>query len=156
MNIDEIKSLLEMMENSSVTLLEVKEGESKIRLEKNTAQMQVSSVQAMPLQTLPLSSNALPIQPPLDDAIEGEANVDFNKTFEVKSPMVGVFYAAPAPEADPFVRLGSWVKQGDVICIIEAMKILNEIIAEKDGEIVDICVENGQVVEFSQTLFKIC
>ncbi|HML49609.1 MAG TPA: acetyl-CoA carboxylase biotin carboxyl carrier protein, partial [Clostridia bacterium] len=74
---------------------------------------------------------------------------------EVKSPMVGVFYAAPSPESPPFVKRGDRVKRGDVLCIIEAMKLLNEIAAEADGEIADICVENGQVVEYSQTLFKI-
>jgi len=81
--------------------------------------------------------------------------VDFNNLVEVQSPMVGVFYAASAPDAAPYVTVGSKVKKGDTLCIIEAMKLLNEINAEVDGEIADICVENGQVVEFGQTLFKI-
>lgn len=74
---------------------------------------------------------------------------------EVKSPMVGVFYAAPSPEADPFVRIGDTVKKGDVLCILEAMKLMNEITAEQDGKIADICAKNGDVVEFGQVLFKI-
>ena len=73
----------------------------------------------------------------------------------VKSPLAGVFYAAPSPGAEPFVRVGSRVKKGDVLCIVEAMKLMNEIQAERDGEIVDICVHDGDVVEFGQTLFKL-
>ena len=69
--------------------------------------------------------------------------------------MVGVFYQAPSPEADPYVHVGSKVKKGDVLCVIEAMKLLNEITADTDGEIVDVCVENGQLVEYGQVLFKI-
>lgn len=75
-------------------------------------------------------------------------------TEEVKSPMVGVFYNVPYPEAEPFVRIGDTVKKGDVLCLLEAMKLMNEIQAEKDGKITDICVKNGDVVEFGQTLFK--
>lgn len=73
----------------------------------------------------------------------------------VNAPMVGVFYAAPAPDAEPFVRVGQHVQRGDVLCIVEAMKLMNEITADADGEIAEICVENGQVVEFGQPLFRI-
>ena len=69
--------------------------------------------------------------------------------------MVGIFYAAPSPEAEPFVKVGSKVKKGDTLCIIEAMKLMNDVVAEEDGEIVEICAENGSLVEFGQTLFKI-
>ncbi len=69
--------------------------------------------------------------------------------------MVGVFYEAPSPEAEPFVKVGSKVKKGDVLCVVEAMKLLNEITADADGEIVDVCVENGQLVEYGQVLYKI-
>jgi acetyl-CoA carboxylase biotin carboxyl carrier protein len=74
---------------------------------------------------------------------------------EIKSPMVGVFYSSPSPDADPFVRIGDTVKKGDVLCILEAMKLLNEIQAETDGKIVDICVKNEDVVEFGTVLFRI-
>jgi len=74
---------------------------------------------------------------------------------EIKSPIVGVFYNAPSPDAAPFATIGSTVKKGDVLCIIEAMKLMNEIIAEKDGKILDICVQNGDVVEYGTVLFKI-
>ena len=81
--------------------------------------------------------------------------VDFNDIIEVKSPLVGVFYASPAPDAEPFVKVGDKVKKGDVLCIVEAMKLMNEITASHDGEIVDVCIQNGSVVEFGQTLFKL-
>jgi acetyl-CoA carboxylase biotin carboxyl carrier protein len=101
----------------------------------------------MPVVTHQVSENEkLPI-------ING--SVDFNEISEVKSPMVGVFYQAPSPESEPFVKIGGRIKKGDVLCIIEAMKVMNEITADVDGELVDICAENGQIVEFGQTLFKV-
>ena len=69
--------------------------------------------------------------------------------------MVGIFYAAPSPDAEPFVKVGSKVKKGDTLCIIEAMKLMNDVVAETDGEIVEICADNGSLVEFGQILFKI-
>ena len=72
----------------------------------------------------------------------------------VKAPIVGVFYAAPSPDAEPFVKVGDTVKKGDLICIIEAMKFMNEITAEQDGTISEICVKNGDLVEFGQVIFK--
>jgi acetyl-CoA carboxylase biotin carboxyl carrier protein len=84
-----------------------------------------------------------------------DVGVDFNDIIEVKSPLVGVFYAAPSPEAEPFVKVGDRIKKGEVLCVVEAMKLMNEITATHDGEIVDICITNGAVVEFGQTLFKL-
>ena len=69
--------------------------------------------------------------------------------------MVGIFYAAPSPDAEPFVKVGQKVKKGDTLCIIEAMKLMNDVVAEEDGEIVEICADNGSLVEFGQVLFKI-
>lgn len=80
---------------------------------------------------------------------------DYNKYRDIKSPMVGIFYASPSPEAEPFVKVGKKVKKGDTLCIIEAMKLMNDVVAEEDGEIVEICAENGSLVEFGQVLFKI-
>ena len=84
-----------------------------------------------------------------------DAGADFNAAKMVTSPMVGVFYASPSPTDPPFVTVGSKVKKGDVLCIIEAMKLMNEITAEEDGEIIDICATNGSVVEYGQILFKL-
>ena len=74
---------------------------------------------------------------------------------EVKAPIVGVFYAAPAPGAAPFVKVGDTVEKGQVVCLIEAMKLMNDITAPRDGEVVDVCIVSGDVVEFGQTLFKL-
>lgn len=99
------------------------------------------------VQTAPAEEKA-----PLADEAEIK---DYNKYRDVKSPMVGIFYAAPSPDAEPFVKVGSRVKKGDTLCIIEAMKLMNDVVAEEDGEIVEICAENGALVEFGQILFKI-
>ena len=99
------------------------------------------------VQTAPTEEKA-----PLADEAEIK---DYNKYRDVKSPMVGIFYAAPSPDAEPFVKVGSRVKKGDTLCIIEAMKLMNDVVAEEDGEIVEICAENGALVEFGQILFKI-
>ena len=107
------------------------------------AVMPAAPVQAAPAAEAPAQESAVP------------ASGSFSNLTEVKSPMVGVFYDSPSPEADPYVKVGDKVKKGDVLCIIEAMKLLNEITAEQDGEIVDICAHNADVVEYGQTLFKI-
>ena len=99
------------------------------------------------VQTAPAEEKA-----PLADEAEIK---DYNKYRDVKSPMVGIFYAAPSPDAEPFVKVRSRVKKGDTLCIIEAMKLMNDVVAEEDGEIVEICAENGALVEFGQILFKI-
>ena len=149
MNIKNIKSLAQILESSGLTAIEVSEGDSKIRLEKKI-------IGAFNSQSFSQSMMQPPMIPSENKAhIITEKAVDFNNIKEIKSPMVGVFYGSPAPDAQAFVKVGSKVKKGDVLCIIEAMKLMNEIVAEIDGEIVDICVENGQVVEFSQILYKL-
>ena len=143
MNIEQVKSLAEIFTAHSLTFLEVNEGGTKIRLEKDAA----ASVAAAPSV---ISAPAQTVQ----EAIPDDLSVDFNHLTEIKSPMVGVFYSAPTPDSEPFVSIGSKVKKGDVICIIEAMKLMNEITADNDGEIVDICIKNGDIAEFGQVLFK--
>lgn len=149
MNTKNIKILAEIMKNSDLSVLEISEGENRVRLERNTAvRAAVSSQSAVP-------SLCEPQQMGTDLEETSAEPVDFNQLTEVKSPMVGVFYSAPAPDVEPFVTIGSKVKKGDVLCIVEAMKLMNEILAESDGEIVDICSKNGEIVEFGQTLFKL-
>lgn len=155
MNLEEIRTLAEIMSENGLTAIEITEGESNIRLEKNPpacvpaapmpipAVVPAAPVQAAPAAEAPAQESAVP------------ASGSFSNLTEVKSPMVGVFYDSPSPEADPYVKVGDKVKKGDVLCIIEAMKLLNEITAEQDGEIVDICAHNADVVEYGQTLFKI-
>ena len=97
---------------------------------------------------------AAPVPAPVPAPAEEEP-IDLSHTTAVRAPMVGVFYAAPAPGAEPFVQVGSKVKKGDTLCVIEAMKVMNEVTAEQDGEIVDICVKDGGLVEYGCCLMKV-
>lgn len=137
--------------------------------ESGLAKMEITENSADENFSLKLESGAVPpyapaplqYVPPVPEektSEEGETVADikdYNKYRDIKSPMVGIFYAAPAPDAEPFVKVGSKVKKGDTLCIIEAMKLMNDVVAESDGEIVEICAENGSLVEFGQILFKI-
>lgn len=147
MNIRQIRELARIAQEHGLTALEVSEGETTVRIERGQAVAGAA----------PAVETVQPVAPvlPLPDEPKGSA-VDFNHTYEVESPLVGVFYAAGAPGAEPFVKVGSHVKKGDVLCIIEAMKLMNEITSDRGGEVVDVCVGNGDVVEFGQTLFKLC
>ena len=137
MNLDEIRSLAQIMKDAELTKIEVTDGTNKISLEKR--------------MTLPPSAYAAGAdeKPSSLPAKSGE------NLREIKSPMVGVFYASPSPQQEPYVRVGGAVKKGDVICVIEAMKLLNEISSDQDGEIAEICAENGSIVEYGQVLFKL-
>ena len=145
MNIKQIRELAQIAAENGLSAIEIAEGENRVRIERA-----VSAPAAIPTVV------SMPLAAPAPAAEAEETNVDFNRTREIKSPMVGVFYAAPSPDAKPFVEVGSKVKKGDIVCIVEAMKLMNEITAEFDGEVVDICVHNGDVVEYGQTLFKLC
>ena len=127
--------------------------------ESGLGKMEISETAADKTFTLKLERNAevvaaLPV-PAAVSAPAPEDIKDYNKYRDIRSPMVGIFYAAPAPDAEPFVKVGKKVKKGDTLCIIEAMKLMNDVVAEEDGEIVEICAENGSLVEFGQVLFKI-
>lgn len=156
MNLEEIRTLAEIMSQNGLTAIEITEGETNIRLEK---EQPLPAPAPMCISAAPAAVPAAPAAAaaPAQEAAPAPAapSGDFSSLQEVKSPMVGVFYDSPSPEADPYVKVGDKVKKGDVLCIIEAMKLLNEITAESDGEIVDICAHNGDVVEYGQTLFKI-
>lgn len=144
MDIKNIKALVDLMNQGKLTSLEVCEGETKIRLEKRDSRPDA------PLpRTAPASGEEAAA------SVQDAGALDFNNLTEIRSPIVGVYYSAPTPDADPFVSIGSKVKKGDVLCIIETMKLMNEITSEHDGEIADICVKNGDIVEFGQVLFKI-
>jgi len=134
-NIDELGALSDFMDKKGISVLEVeRDGDSikKIRMEK-------AARAAAPV-----------IEAREEESAELEKEVSGKP---VKSPMVGVFYSASAPEENPYVHVGDKVKKGDVLCVIEAMKLFNEITADEDGEIVKICVSDGQVVEYGQCLF---
>lgn len=154
MNIKQIKALAQILAQNDLSALEINEGETHIRLERTVAQPAAQADAVLVAPPMPAAA-AQPAQEAPASAPVEDPGVDFNDVFEAKSPLVGVFYAAPSPGAEPFVRVGSRVKKGDVLCIVEAMKLMNEIQAERDGEIVDICAHDGDVVEFGQTLFKL-
>ncbi|MDD4796249.1 MAG: acetyl-CoA carboxylase biotin carboxyl carrier protein [Eubacteriales bacterium] len=142
MDIKQIQELAEIFCNYHMNLLEISENDLHIRMERS------------PAQTSAAAPRQEPPAPPTAQA-PGDAEVDFNDITEIKSPMAGVFYAAASPDAPAYVGIGSKVKKGDTLCIIEAMKLMNEIAAEQDGEVVDVCAQNGQIVEYGQTMFKI-
>ena len=146
MKLDEIRSLAQIMQESDLTSLEVSESDFKIRLEKK------HPLPAQPVMQFPLAESSEAAAKPSDDSTTKKSSENLK---EIKSPMVGVFYSSSSPESEPFVKVGSTVSKGDVVCIVEAMKLLNEINADQDGEIAEICVENGQVVEYGQTLFRL-
>lgn len=152
-NLDEIKEFINLLEDSSLSVFEIqKEDGSKIRLEKaQPAQQIVNTIPvangvAAPAPVAPATVESAPVAPAAPVA-------DSSKTID--APIVGVFYAASAPGKAPYVSEGKKVKKGDVVCIIEAMKCMNEIQAEEDGEIVEVLVKDGELVEYGQPLFKI-
>ncbi len=152
MKINDIKALAELVSKNNLSALEYSEGETHLRIENAPR-----TVTAAPAQAAPAAAPAAPAAAPAVEAAPvaaADAGADFNAAKMVTSPMVGVFYASPSPTDPPFVTVGSKVKKGDVLCIIEAMKLMNEITAEEDGEIIDICATNGSVVEYGQILFK--
>ncbi len=152
MNLRQIRELVRLRESSSLTVLEIEEADLRVRLEKGQTAGLAQPVPAALPQAVPA---ALPVETAPAPAPVADGTVDFNRLKEVKSPLVGIFYAAPSPGAEPFAGVGSRVKKGDVLCVVEAMKLMNEITADADGEVIDVCVQNGQVVEFGPILFKL-
>ena len=153
MDLRKLKTLIDLVAESDISELEVTEGESKVRIVKSGApasQGQVVMMQPQAVQSMPAVAHAAPAPQAAPEAAPAEPTGHV-----VKSPMVGTFYRSSAPGSPPFVEIGSVVKEGDTLCIIEAMKLLNEIDADASGTIRQILVENGQAVEFGQPLFII-
>lgn len=152
MDIRKVKKLIELLEESGIAEIEIHEGEESVRISRqNTTVTQVMG--AMPMQPAQMVAAAAPAAPVAAESPEVASAVITGH--QVKSPMVGSFYRAPSPGAKPFVEIGDRVNVGDTLCIIEAMKILNQIEADKAGVIIDILVENGQPVEYDEPLFII-
>ena len=151
MDIRKIKKLIELLEESGIAELEIKEGEESVRISRqSSAVVQTVAPAAAPIATAAPAPAAVAAPPPapLDNPVTETGH-------EVKSPMVGTFYAAASPTSGPFVSQGQQVNVGDTLCIIEAMKMMNQIEADKAGTIRSILVENGAPVEFDQVLFVI-
>lgn len=149
MELNEIKFLADLMEERGLTSLEIEEGERSIRMQR-----QQTSFEPLPVPTV-----TVPAPVPVASKVEPEAAedgvVDFNGVTELKSPMVGTVYVSPTPGSEPYVKAGDKVNKGQVLCIIEAMKLMNEYTAPQDGEIVDVCIRDGELVEYGQCLFKL-
>ena len=154
MDIRKVKKLIELLEESGIAEIEISEGEESVRISRYPKGMP-QLVAAAPMMA-PAAAPAAPataIAAPAQPAAEEKAGYREENT--VTAPMVGTFYSAPAPGAKTFVEMGDEVKIGQVLCIIEAMKIMNEIECDKAGTVTKILVENGQAVEFGQPLFII-
>jgi acetyl-CoA carboxylase biotin carboxyl carrier protein len=155
MDLRKLKTLIDLVSESNVSELEITEAEGKVRIVKGGPAMVQGTHMPMQMQ-MPMQSNVAAPAPALAPAAAAPAAApEAPKGHIVKSPMVGTFYRASAPGSKSFVEVGSQVKDGDTICIIEAMKILNEIEADKSGTIIEILCENGQAVEYGQPLFVI-
>ena len=153
MDLRKLKTLIDLVAESDIAELEVTEGESKVRIVKSSAAPQ-NQVVMMPQHSMPQTMSA-PAAPMVAQAASAPVAPAEPQGHIVKSPMVGTFYRSSAPGSPAFVEVGSTVKEGDTLCIIEAMKLLNEIDADTAGVIKQILVENGQPVEFGQPLFVI-
>ena len=160
MKMEDIRFLAELMRDTGLTALELKDDDATLKLERQEpaapvvapapAPVVVSTAPVMAPAAAPAAAPA-PAAPAAEPAQEEEPQGGI----EIKSPMVGVFYAAAEPGAAPFVSVGDKVGKGDVLCIIEAMKLMNEITAERDGVVTQVCCGNGQMVEYGQTLFRL-
>ena len=147
MDVKKIESLARLMQETGLTGLELVEDGQQLRLERQVEVVAAPVAAAAPAAPAAVGAEAL--------GVTHEAPQPAKEGTLVLSPTVDVFYSAPSPDARPFVEVGDQVKKGDTLCIIEAMKLMNEIPAELDGTVAEICVGNGQVVEFNQPLFRI-
>jgi len=153
-DIDRIKRLIEIMKENDLVELEISSGDEKILLKRAQAQPQQVVTSFPPAPGVPAPAEPRIAQAQMG-AEQGRAAEPQEELTEVKSPIVGTFYAAPSPDSEPYVDIGSHVEPQTVVCIIEAMKVLNEIKAETAGTISEILVKNGQAVEFGQVLFRV-
>ncbi len=150
MDIRKVKKLIELLEESNVQEIEIKEGEESVRISRG-------GTIAAPVQAISVPAAAAPPPPPpapaaSEPAPVSEAPPSAPAGHAIKSPMVGTFYQSPSPDAAPFVTIGQTVNQGDVVCIVEAMKMMNQIEADRSGVVEAILVQDGEPVEFDQDL----
>ena len=151
MDLRKIKKLIEMLQESDLNEIEVKEGEESVRINRKKESVIHASTPISVGQNLNQSSAPLP-QTDSSEMENGQAAEDLN---HINSPMVGTFYRKPAPDKEPFIEVGQTVKKGDTVCIIEAMKMMNQVKSEFDGKVIAINIEDGDPVEFGQELISI-
>ncbi len=150
MDIRKVKKLIELLEASSVDEIEIKEGEESVRISRNTGApvaMAAAPAPVAPLMPAPAPAAAAPAPAPAAPTVDTDQ--------AIKSPMVGTFYRSPSPESPAFIEVGQSVRAGDVLCIVEAMKMMNQIEADRAGTVTAIHVDNGEPVEFDQPLITI-
>ena len=158
MDLNYLKKVIKILDSSNLNEIEIEEEGLKVRLSKGSGAPAAQAVHAaMPVMQAPVQQEASQKPSTEKSEAKGDSSEESipSNVREVKSPMVGTFYRAPSPDADPFVNVGDDVKQGTVICIVEAMKLMNEIEAEVTGKIVKILVEDAQAVEYNQPLFLV-
>ncbi|MCL2248264.1 MAG: acetyl-CoA carboxylase biotin carboxyl carrier protein [Oscillospiraceae bacterium] len=153
MNFENVKALADLINTNNLTAIEVGKGENRIRVERQASAFGPIGA-PFPGAPFPIAmaSNPIAQEAPQQEGIPASEPGNFT---EITSPLVGVYYSAASPDSEPFISIGKKIKKGDVLCIIEAMKLMNEVISEHDGEIVDICIKNGDIAEFGQVLFKL-
>jgi len=151
MDLRKIKKLIEMLQESDLNEIEVKEGEESVRINRKKESVIHASTPISVGQNLNQSSAPLP-QTDSSEMENGQTAEDLN---HITSPMVGTFYRKPAPDKEPFIEVGQTVKKGDTVCIIEAMKMMNQVKSEFDGKVIAINIEDGDPVEFGQELISI-
>ncbi len=153
MELKDIKAIIDLMKKNSITEFELEEKDSKLRLKRGIASGSIAAQgdEPTPVSSLPYLAPvaALPVAAPAASAPTNTGEID------IKSPMIGTFYRSPSPESAPYVDVGTEVNAETVVCIIEAMKVMNEIKAEMKGVVTQVLVESGKPVEFGQALFKI-
>lgn len=148
MDIRKIKKLIELLEESGVSEIEIREGEESVRISRNMNTQ-------MPIQSYAPAQQYFAPSPESHFSVPSAPAPEKKNKKTINSPMVGTFYRAPAPGANPFVEVGQTVREGDVICVIEAMKMFNQIEADKSGVIAEVLIENGQPIEYGQPLFAL-
>jgi acetyl-CoA carboxylase biotin carboxyl carrier protein len=152
MDIRKIKKLIELLEESGIAEIEIKEGEEALRISRMPASGLAAQFAPMPLQAAPL---AAPIPAAAPQAVAAPAAKAKPNEHVITAPMVGTFYGAPSPGAKAFIEIGDEIKVGQVLCIIEAMKMMNQIESDKAGRVTSIMARNGDPVEFGQPLFVV-
>ena len=158
MDIRKVKKLIELLEESNINEIEIKEGEESVRISRNGVQTMAMATPVAPVYATPAAhtqpAHAAPVPAPAAATPENAPPAARDER-SLCSPMVGTFYRSPSPSSAPFVEVGQAVKAGDIVCIVEAMKMMNQIEADKSGTITAVLVDNGEPVEFDQPLFTI-
>ena len=147
MNLKEIKEILALMNENNLNEIEIERDGLKLKLKKSAGELVIGTPTHYAVESLPAPKAA-----PVASAVSAAADSTKNNK-DIKSPMVGTFYRSPSPEAEPFIEVGQTVEVGQVVCIVEAMKLMNEIKSEVRGKVTEVAVQNAEPVEFGQTLF---